>query len=314
MITVIGTIFMDIKGYSAENYNPVGRNLGTIEFVHGGVGRNIAENIARMGGEVALLSSVDENGAGQEIIERLKRERVDTQYIQQTPQQGMGMWLAILDEHGNLAGSISRMPDLTALQQFLDTAGERLVRESTCIALEIDLNERISRQVVDWARLHRVPLYGIPGNMDVIAKHPDLLQGMDCFICNDIEASRLLEVPFADLGQEDQLAKLSAFVDAAGIQSMVVTLGERGSLYYDARSGERGYQDVFPVQMVDSTGAGDAFFSGTITARVRGLSLADAVICGTRVAGWTIESTESNCSDLKERILRDEHMRRLLSS
>lgn len=87
---------------------------------------------------------------------------------------------------------------------------------------------------------------------------------------------------------------------------MVVTIGEQGSIYYDSKSNESGYQPIFPVKLVDSTGAGDAFFSGTVMGLVRGLKLSEAVICGTKVAGWTIEFKENTCPELTERIRNDE--------
>lgn len=313
LISVIGTVFMDIKGFAHQDYVPSGRNLGGIQFIHGGVGRNIAENIARMNHPIALVASVDDAGTGLEIIERLDNVGVDTQYIQKAQHQGMGMWLAILNEHGELAGSISQMPDLTTLQQLVFSQGTDIISRSSHIALEIDLNEELSEKVMELAQSAGKPVFGIPGNMDIILRRPDLLHGMACFICNDIEASRLMERQIQELSREEQLERLRDYVGQAGLEAMVVTLGDQGSIYYDTVSGEAGYQEVFPVQMVDSTGAGDAFFSGTVTGLVRGLPLKDAVICGTKVAGWTIESAESNCPNLQERLARDPLLLSLLA-
>jgi pseudouridine kinase len=57
--------------------------------------------------------------------------------------------------------------------------------------------------------------------------------------------------------------------------------------------------------MVDSSGAGDAFFSGIVAGLVRGIPLDQAVIIGTKIAGWVIESPENNCPDVKELITND---------
>lgn len=312
-ITVIGTIFMDIKGFAKKDYNPVGRNLGDIQFIHGGVGRNIAENLARMDGNVALVSSVDDAGTGHEVMERLQQAGVDTAYIQRAKQHGMGMWLAILNEQGELAGSISQMPDLSWLQQAIFQQGEDIVQRSTHIVLEIDLNEELSEKVIELARKVNKPVYGIPGNMDVILRRPDLLQGMECFICNDIEASQLMNIDVLQLSHSELQQRLSVYVSNAGLHSMVVTLGSLGSVFYDSRSRSAGHQEVFPVRVTDTSGAGDAFFSGTVMGLVRQLPLGDAVIYGTKTAGWTIESAESNCSELRERILQDEVLQKLLS-
>lgn len=314
LITVVGTIFMDIKGFAIKDYNPVGRNLGNIQFIHGGVGRNIAENLARMDGQVSLVSSVDDAGTGHEVIERLQSTGVDTSYIQKAEQQGMGMWLAILNEQGDLAGSISQMPDLSYLQRAIFEQGEAIVQRSTHIALEIDLSEEVSERVIQLAHQHQKPVYGIPGNMDVVLRRPDFFKGMECFICNDIEATQLMGVEVLQLEPEVLLKKLTLYVESTGLRSMVITLGAQGCVYYDSRSGSTGHQNVFPVQVVDTTGAGDAFFSGTVMGLVRELPLSQAVIYGTKTAGWTIESLESNCQNLDKRIVQDELLQQMLSS
>jgi pseudouridine kinase len=109
----------------------------------------------------------------------------------------------------------------------------------------------------------------------------------------------------------EQLCDQAAtFTEEAGLRSLVVTLGSQGSIFYDAAFKKSGFQPVFPVKLVDSTGAGDAFFSGTVAALVRGLPLGEAVISGSKVAGWTIESSENNCQDMQERMESDEFFQR----
>ena len=82
---------------------------------------------------------------------------------------------------------------------------------------------------------------------------------------------------------------------ARQIREIIVTLGSCGSVYFDAASGESGHVPPMDVRMVDSSGAGDAFFSGAVAARVRGKSLAEAARLGTELAALTIQSEESNC-------------------
>ena len=80
-----------------------------------------------------------------------------------------------------------------------------------------------------------------------------------------------------------------------GIREMVVTMGAQGAVYYDAAAGVSGLIPAEKVCMVDSTGAGDAFFSGTVAARMRGYSLETAARMGTKLAAATIRSPESTC-------------------
>ena len=63
-IVVIGTVFVDVKGYPDYAYIPAGRNAGKVERVHGGVGRNVAEDIANCELRPTFVSLVDESGDG----------------------------------------------------------------------------------------------------------------------------------------------------------------------------------------------------------------------------------------------------------
>jgi pseudouridine kinase len=310
-VLVIGTIFIDCKGFAKQNYHPSTRNLGHIQFVHGGVGRNVAENLANLNLATFFVSSVDAAAIGKEVVERLQKSKVNTKYLIESKQLGMGMWLAILDEKGDLAGSISQMPDLTLLQELISRKGKEMIQQSTHITLELDLNYQIAHSVIELAKEEKKPIYGIPGNLDVILNHRELLDYLDCFICNNFEADLFLELDFTNLNIDQKQESLIHFVDRTGMGSMVVTLGEKGAIYYNSHTKEVGYQPVFPVKLVDSSGAGDAFFSGTVMGLVKGLSLKEAVICGTKVAGWTIESTENTYLELPIKIKQDEFFRLL---
>lgn len=302
---VIGTVFMDCKGFAKQKYNPAGRNLGSVKFVHGGVGRNVAENLANLGVDTLFVSSVDRTGIGKEVTARLAKARIGTEFMVETETRGMGLWLAVMDESGDLAGSISQMPDLAHLENFIRENGADIVRRAGHIVLELDLNEHITKNILKLAREYRRPVYGIPGNLSVIMGSPDILGGLDCFICNNVEAERLLGVklPVDDIaGIEWELAR---FVAAKGLGAMVITIGSGGCVYYDAKGGVAGHQPVFPVTVIDTSGAGDAFFSGTVTGLIQGRSLKEAVVWGTKVASWTIQSDENTCRDLAAKAAGD---------
>ena len=71
---VFGTVFMDCKGFAANRYDPLGRNVGSVRFIHGGVGRNVAENLALAGSAPVFVSSVDAGGLGEGVLARLSAE------------------------------------------------------------------------------------------------------------------------------------------------------------------------------------------------------------------------------------------------
>ena len=88
-MVVIGTVFVDIKGFPDDLYIPEGRNAGRVEIVHGGVGRNVAEDIANVELRPRFVGMVDDTAEGAEVLRKLKNHKVNTDYVAVT-QDGMG--------------------------------------------------------------------------------------------------------------------------------------------------------------------------------------------------------------------------------
>ena len=118
-IVVLGSVFVDIKGYPTDAYIPAGRNVGRVEQVYGGVSRNIAEDIANVELRPTFVSLVDDNGVGDDVNRKMKNHKVNTNYIRRVP-DGMGTWLAVFDNDGDVVASISKRPDLTPVGDILD--------------------------------------------------------------------------------------------------------------------------------------------------------------------------------------------------
>ena len=139
-IVVIGAVFVDVKGFPEDNYIPTGRNAGRVEIVHGGVGRNVAEDIANVELRPRFVSLVDDDDQGEAVLKKLRNHKVDTSLIRQVP-DGMGMWLAVFGNTGDLAGSISKRPGLSYMAQLLEEDGDRIFADADSIVIEIDLDK-----------------------------------------------------------------------------------------------------------------------------------------------------------------------------
>ncbi len=297
---VFGTVFMDCKGFAASRYDPLGRNVGTVRFIHGGVGRNVAENLALSGSAPVFVSSVDAGGLGDEVLARLSAEGVDVSRVRHAPSSGMGIWLAVMDERGELASSISQMPDLAIMEAIIREEGEEIIREAGSVILEVDLNDFISSEVLRLAGKYSKKVYGITGNMEVVLRNRHFLRELECYICNETEAGRLFDAPIPADEPERVLGMLARRVEAEGLKKMVVTLGGAGSVYYDGTAKSGGFCPALPTEARDTSGAGDAFFSGTVEAMIRGIPLCEAVSFGTKLASWTICEEGPTCRSLPE--------------
>ena len=299
-MVVVGVVFLDIKGFPFFKYDAVGTNLGNVLMTHGGVARNVAENMANLGAEVEFVTMLDDDSLGREARLRLRGAGVKLTHAVSTPDKGMGMWLAVFNEKGDLAGSVSHMPDASPIERLFDEKGEEIIRSCRGVALEIDLSEKVSERVFELAERFDKPVYAIVANMSVILRRPDFMARTACVILNEIEAGRLFGREIRALSPEEMLEAISEAAPAMGIRSIVVTMGARGAVYLDAENGLRGVCPAVPCRVVDTTGAGDAFFSAVVESLARGMRLDDAVTCGARLASMTVSTSESTCPHVDE--------------
>lgn len=292
-IAVIGTVFVDIKGFPYNTYLPTGRNAGSVEFIHGGVARNVVEDIANLELRPSFIGLVDNNGTGEEVKRKLENHKVDTKYVRSVP-DSMGMWLAVFDNSGDLAGSVSKRPDQKELERLLDEEGDEIFKNADSVVIEIDLGKEIIKRSIALAEKYRKKIFAVVANMTLAAERRDFMKSMDCVICNEEEAGILFVEDFSDREPEEMENVLFDKITNANIPSMVVTLGSRGSVYAEL-SGSRGFVPANPVEVKDTTGAGDAFCAGVAAGLTYGRTLGEAVEIGTRLASSVIMSSENVC-------------------
>ena len=292
-IVVMGAVMIDIKGYPFSAYIPGGRNAGRVEYVHGGVSRNIVEDIANVELRPTYVSLVDNTGTGADVIRKLKSHKVNTDYMRATP-DGMGTWLAIFDHDGDVTAAISKRPDLRPLLDILDEQGDEIFVNADSIALEIDMDKDIVKRTFELAEKYRKPVFAVVSNMSIAVERRDFLRSAHCFVCNQQEAGILFSENYEGKTPEEMEAILAENVVAAQIPRMVVTMGGRGAVYATLR-GEHGFCPAIPVDVKDTTGAGDAFFSGVTIGLTYGKTMGDACEIGTRLAAAVITTGENVC-------------------
>ena len=287
---VIGYVFVDVKGFSRVPYVATGTNIGDVVISHGGICRNVAENLALLGEPSSFVSMVDDSALGRDVITRLQAVGVDVSRVTACP-NGMGYWLALLDETGALVGSVSRQPDPAALTGLIAREADAIAAED--MVLEIDTTAEIAQTLLDAAERSGRKVYCNVSNMAVILAHPEMLSRLSAFICNDIEAGKLFGENLSALSCEAMLSQRERRSAERGIARMIVTMGSRGCVYVDHVSGERGIHPAEKIHVVDSTGAGDAFLSAAVLALSRGRTIGEAAEVGTRAAAATLQSLES---------------------
>jgi len=292
-IVVVGNVFVDIKGFPDELYIPAGRNAGTVKTVHGGVGRNVVEDIANVELRPTFVSMVDDSPEGAEVIRKLQNHKVDTRYVISTP-DGMGIWLAVFDESGDVVASISKRPVMDAMAQLIEEKGDEIFADCDSVVIEIDVDKEIVKGVFKYAQKYNKPVYAVVANMSIASQRRDFLQRTDCFVCNLEEAGILFVSDFEGMSPEELRPVLAEKIVQANFPAVVVTMGSRGSVWADMK-GNSGIQPADSVKVRDTTGAGDAFCSGVAIGLTYGKTMAEAVEIGTRLAASVITVSENVC-------------------
>lgn len=290
-LTVIGTIYVDIKGFPVGDFVPAGRNVGRIEQFHGGVGRNIAEDVNALDISTSFISLVDDSGIGADVVRHLSEIGMNTSYIRAT-KDGMGTWLAVFDSEGEVCANVSNRPNLLPIVSILEEEGDAIFASSAGILLEIDIDEEIVEKTMSLAKKYGVPVYAVISNMTIARKRLPYIKDCACFICNRQEAGILFEREVERLSTSEMLELLKTKRAALGMESMVVTLDADGAIYTSV-NGECGQVPAETVKVVDTTGAGDSFFAGVSAELAAGKTLKEACLLGTHMASRVICSQQN---------------------
>lgn len=292
-IVVFGATFVDIKGYPLAQYIPAGRNVGRVIQVHGGVSRNVVEDIANIELSPTFVTVLDNSGTSTDVIEKLKKHRVNTDYIIRD-EDGLGSWLAIFDNNGDVIASISKRPDLSKILEVLEDKGDEIISNCDSIVVEIDMEVAILKKIFELADKYGKDIYAVVSNMSIAMERRDLIKKVSCLVCNDQEAGLLFSEDYEDMNPEELKELILTRIENAQIKRMVVTMGQKGAVYAE-ENGNCGICPPQKVDVIDTTGAGDSFFAGIAIGLTYGKTLEESCTIGTRLASSVISTKENVC-------------------
>ena len=293
-IVVIGAVFVDIKGYPEAAFIPTGRNAGRIEQIHGGVGRNVAEDVANCELRPTFLSVVDDSGISADVVRKLKNHKVNTDYIR-VARDGLGTWLAVFDNDGDVFASSSKRPDLRPIADVLDEHGDEIFRDADSVIIEIDIDKEVVKRVFRLAQKYGKQVFAVVSNMSIALERRDFLQSIDCFVCNLQEAGILFSEDYTGIAPEEMIPIIARRIENAQTPSMIVTMGGDGAVFASL-DGQKGHCPARKVAVNDTTGAGDAFCAGAAIGLTYGKNLMDACRIGSHLAASVIVTSENVCS------------------
>jgi len=326
-VVVIGGANIDLrgrpKGVVLERHTS---NPGRINVGSGGVGRNIAHNLALLNVPVTLLSAVGDDGEGIRILEETGKDGVRTEQMIISGEHPTGIYLAILDEKGEMEVAVSDMQILEEITVEYLRSKAYLIKESKIVVVDTNIPEESIEYVVDLCNKMGVPILVEPVSVEKAKKLRKILDGSGRWIIDYITPSRdelesILEAgaerDSRDNGEDEgidvdvDVVKAAEELRRQGAKNVIVTLGKRGIYVSCGGTGEGRKKDCWSKfmapyrgEVVDVTGAGDAMVAGLVYGIYKGYSVEVAARFGLGAAALTISTKEAVRRDLGEGLLR----------
>ncbi|RJG43072.1 MULTISPECIES: carbohydrate kinase [unclassified Mesorhizobium] len=265
----------------------------------GGVARNVAENLVRLGVDISFVSIVGDDETGRSLVRHLRDLGADVSQVITTTERPTAEYAAILDPKNDLALGIADMEIFDLFSpSYLDRFWPHLAA-ATWVFIDCNLPAATIESLIARKQGARFKLAVDTVSSPKSAKLPKDLSGIDLLFTNHDEANTILGItePEKRLKPKDAAAALRA----AGAGEVIVTMGAHGY----AVATEEGVVTMrsVPARPVDITGAGDAMIAGTMYRVLSGDPTQNAARTGALLATLTTESESSVHPDLSARFL-----------
>ena len=270
-VVVLGSINMDLVVRTPHHPRP-GETVHGAGFVTvpGGKGANQAAAAARLGVAVAMVGRVGNDAFGQAALANLAAQGVQTAHVRRDATEPSGIAMIVVNEAGE--NTIVVAPGANDAVCSADVENARaLLAGADYLVLQFEIPLEVVRQAITLAAELGVRVVLNPAPAHAVAE--GFFDGVYALVVNETEAEALAGQPVQDI---PQAALAASALQARGPQVVIVTLGAAGA-YVCGPDGVACHVPAHPVQVVDTTAAGDTFVGGLVAALLDGLPLAEAV-------------------------------------
>ncbi|WP_082194130.1 carbohydrate kinase family protein [Bhargavaea cecembensis] len=280
----------------------MGRSDEAVSVSVGGVARNVAENLGRLGHPVSLLT-VAGNDADWQRIEEASANHIDLTHVARLPGRTTGSYSAVLNPDGEMAVALADMDVYDELSPaFIDSHAAALAG-AALIVIDLNCPAETVQHVREIARRNGTPLAVVPVSSPKMDRMPDNLDGVSWFICNRDEAEAYTGITIRDDATWEQAVQLLL---KKGAGSAAVTAGPDGVMAGSQGGGVHRCPAVPRVRVEDVTGAGDAFVSGVLHGHLEGRPFDEIIRLGLVNAARTLGSPHTVRPELTKDQLESE--------
>ena len=288
MTTVVGGINMDIGARSFAALRERDSNPGQISVRPGGVGFNIARNLALLGEQVTMLSAVGEDEYAPRIRRECRRYGVADDAVRIVPGERTSVYLYIAGPDGDMALAVNDMAVTERIDgDYLATQADRL-QTADAVVVDANLTEETLRCLTEQVT---APVFADGVSAAKVRRLAPSLERLYALKVNEYEAQMLTGIEARD---EEALRRMAESIADRGVRNVFLSLGGEGLLAFDGRSFTRLPAPEGAPR--DTTGGGDAMTAGLVRAYRAGMTAAAGAAFALAAASLAVE-TEGTIND-----------------
>ena len=285
-VLVIGAACVDIVGILKGDMQTGTSNPAQIRTSCGGVGRNVAENLARLGQDVNLLTVVGEDQNGDNLVETIAEAGVNVEAIKRTSLHPTGTYLGVVNPNGELQVAVDDMRAMTLLSPDYLLQNKHLFQQASLLFVDANLPKESLRTAMSLAKAAHLPVCADPTSRWLAVKLKPYLKRLRMVTPNSAEAAILTGQTFTTFRRREALQAAKSLV-SQGVDIVILAMAAYGVCY--ATSETSGHIPAVHTETVDPTGAGDAMTATVLFALLNDIPIDDAVQLGVTAASLTLK-------------------------
>jgi pseudouridine kinase len=284
-ILIIGGSNVDMLARSDRPLISGDSNPGSVSLSFGGVGRNVAENLARLGDEVTLITGIGNDSYGRALVKELENLEVNVVYPK--AKCGSSSYIAICNSAGDMEVAVCDSRAIDNLGASFIVSNDDLLEGNDYVFFDTNLPEETIEAMIQKYPDKKWCAEAVSANK--VSRLSKVLKKLFLFKGNLLEAQKAVGKP-----ENTSIQSIMSSLKKAGIRNAVITEGSKNIYYFDEK--EKREIESIPVekipadQIVNLTGAGDAMFAGIAHGLVKGWSLHDSIVFGGTLSCLAIKS------------------------
>jgi pseudouridine kinase len=300
-VLVIGACGVDIVGRLTEELVPLSSTPARIRTSFGGVARNVAENLSRLGQAVILVTAVGEDENGQRLLANLEQQEINLEAVRRSERHPTGSYLAVINSSGQMQFGLDDMRAISIITADYLRTWETLFKQAALVFIDANLPKESIRTIMSMAHREKLAVCADPTSHALAGKLRPYLPRLKLITPNFNEADILIDRPLRKASRREARLAAKELV-SRGVDIVIIT-GRRKESVMPITSG---YVPAIRTEVIDPTGAGDALTATVIYALMNHIPLDDALRLGVLSASLTLRYPGTVVPDLSLEKLYDQ--------